>query len=120
MSCIVGLPVSLSQDPMLCLQVMGLQGVVQAYSLTSLSTKEEAAAVMNALTAVATKPKGKAAASGAEDAAVQKPLLLYCTPEKIVASKRLMSKLEKVYQVCEAPKGDLRSTIGSHRDASCS
>jgi hypothetical protein len=30
---------------------VGLQGLVQAYSLTSLSTKEEAAAVMATLTA---------------------------------------------------------------------
>ena len=82
------------------LQVMGLQGLVQAYSLTSLSTKEEAAAVMNILTAAAaaSKPKGKGAAA-AEDPAAKQPMLLYCTPEKIVASKRLMSKLEKLYQV---------------------
>jgi hypothetical protein len=76
---------------------MGLQGLVQAYSLTSLSTKEEAAAVMATLTAAASKPKGKGAA--AEDPAARQPMLLYCTPEKIVASKRLMSKLEKLYQV---------------------
>jgi hypothetical protein len=79
------------------MQVMGLQGLVQAYGLTSLSTKEEAAAIMNTLTAAASKPKGKGAA--AADPAVQVPMLLYCTPEKIVASKRLMSKLEKLYQV---------------------
>jgi hypothetical protein len=85
---------------------MGLQGLVQAYSLTSLSTKEETAAVMNTLTAAASKPKaGKggsaaaAAAAAAGDPAAQQPMLLYCTPEKIVASKRLMSKLEKLYQV---------------------
>lgn len=77
---------------------MGLQGLVQAYGLTSLSTKQEAAAVMNTLTAAASKPKGKGAAA-AEDPAAQQPMLLYCTPEKIVASKRLMSKLEKLYQV---------------------
>lgn len=80
-------------------QVMGLQGLVQACSLTSLTSKEEAAAVMSMLTAAASKPpKGKAAAA-AEGPAASQPLLLYCTPEKIVSSKRLMSKLEKVYQV---------------------
>lgn len=83
---------------MCVVQVMGLQGVVQAHSLTSLSTKEEAAAVMNILTAAASKPKGKGTAA-AGDPAGQQAMLLYCTPEKIVASKRLMSKLEKVYQV---------------------
>lgn len=77
---------------------MGLQGLVQAHSLTSLSTKEEAAAVMNILTAAASKPKGKGAAA-VGDPAGQQAMLLYCTPEKIVASKRLMSKLERLYQV---------------------
>lgn len=97
------------------LQVMGLQGLVQAYSLTSLSTKEETAAVMNTLTAAASKPKkaGKggsaaaAAAAAAGDPAAQQPMLLYCTPEKIVASKRLMSKLEKLYQVGAVQAGVL-------------
>lgn len=78
-------------------QVLGLQGLVEAHSLTSLTTKEEAAAVMNALTAAAAQPKGKGAAQ--DDSAGKHPMLVYVTPEKIVASKRLMSKLEKVYQV---------------------
>lgn len=78
-------------------QVLSLQGLVEAHSLTSLTTKEEAAAVMNALTAAAAKPKGKGAAQ--DDTAGKQPMLVYVTPEKIVASKRLMSKLEKVYQV---------------------
>jgi hypothetical protein len=77
---------------------MGLQGLVQAYSLTSLSTKEEAASVMTALTAAASKPHTKAVAAAGQ-AVSTPPMLLYVTPEKIVASKRLMSKLEKLYQV---------------------
>lgn len=77
---------------------MGLSGRVPAYALTSLTSKEEAASAMAALTAAAApagKPKGGPEDSGAADRA----LLLYVTPEKIVASKRLMAKLEKVYQV---------------------
>jgi hypothetical protein len=95
------------------LQVMGLSGRVQAYALTSLTSKEEAAQVMAALTAAAAsgskaaagKSKGSSSAGAAAAAAAgggggnSQPLLLYVTPEKIVASKRLMAKLEKLHQV---------------------
>lgn len=92
---------------------MGLQGLVQAYSLTSLTTKEEAASVMNALTAAASKPHAKASAAG--QAASTPPMLLYVTPEKIVASKRLMSKLEKLYQVWQGTLSALAVTLASSR-----
>jgi hypothetical protein len=99
------------------LQVMGLAGRVQAYALTSLTSKEEAAHVMAALTAAAAAPSGSKAAAGKAKgnsssagaaaaaaaaggtAAGSEPMLLYVTPEKIVASKRLMAKLEKLHQV---------------------
>lgn len=78
---------------------MGLLGRVQAYALTSLTSKEELATVMAALTAAAATTggmaKGKMTATGSSSSHA---LLLYVTPEKIVASKRLMAKLEKVYQ----------------------
>lgn len=76
---------------------MGLSGRVQAYALTSLTSKEEVATVMAALTsAAAATAKGQPSAAGGSSS--NQALLLYVTPEKIVASKRLMSKLEKVYQ----------------------
>lgn len=97
------------------LQVMGLSGRVRAYALTSLTSKEEAAEVMAALTAAAAggskatvakgRGKGSSSSAGAAAAAAagggggSEPLLLYVTPEKIVASKRLMAKLEKLHQV---------------------
>jgi hypothetical protein len=97
-----------------CGQVMALAGKVQAYALTSMTSKEESAQVMAALTAAAAGGKqparNKAAAGAAASAAkattaapaAEGPcsdgFLLYVTPEKIVASKRLMAKLEKVYQ----------------------
>jgi hypothetical protein len=98
------------------LQVMGLSGRVQAYALTSLTSKEETAQVMAALTAAAStssskgaagKGKGSSSSAGAAAAPAaagcaavgSEPLLLYVTPEKIVASKRLMAKLEKLHQV---------------------
>eukprot|EP00878_Enallax_costatus_P042339 GHUV01049640.1.p2 GENE.GHUV01049640.1~~GHUV01049640.1.p2 ORF type:complete len:118 (-),score=45.90 GHUV01049640.1:98-451(-) len=80
---------------------MGLSGRVQAYALTSLTSKEEAATVMTALTAAATAAAAKTrpqSGSSAGNSGSSQTLLLYVTPEKIVASKRLMAKLEKVYQ----------------------
>jgi superfamily II DNA helicase RecQ len=103
------------------LQVMGLSGRVRAHALTSLTSKEEAAQVMAALTAAAAaaapaatsgskaaagKAKGGSSSAGAAAAAAaggaaggSEAMLLYVTPEKIVASKRLMAKLEKLHQV---------------------
>jgi ATP-dependent DNA helicase Q1 len=99
--------VTLVVSPLLSLivdQVFNLQGKVQAYSLTSLSTPAETTGVMSALTAAAAAPTGKASSKASKAAAAAAssslaPLLLYCTPERIVKSKRLMSKLEKIYQV---------------------
>ncbi|WIA10092.1 hypothetical protein OEZ85_010299 [Tetradesmus obliquus] len=105
--------VTLVVSPLLSLivdQVMGLSGRVQAYALTSLTSKEGAAQVMAALTAAASSKaaagsnKGSSSAGAAAAAAAgdgggsSQPLLLYVTPEKIVASKRLMAKLEKLHQ----------------------
>jgi hypothetical protein len=98
------------------LQVMGLSGRVRAHALTSLTSKEEAAQVMAALTtaaatsgrkAAAGKATGSSSSAGAAAAAAagggaaggSDAMLLYVTPEKIVASKRLMAKLEKLHQV---------------------
>jgi ATP-dependent DNA helicase Q1 len=69
-------------SPLLALivdQVGHLQAAgIPAASLTSLSSKEEVAAVMAAL-----------------EAPAQCPRLLYVTPERVASSKRFMSKLEK-------------------------
>lgn len=66
------------------LQILSLSAVgVCAAALTSHTPKEEANATLARL-----------GAGGAD------PIrLLYLTPEKIVASKRIMAKLEKLYQV---------------------
>ncbi|GLI58828.1 hypothetical protein VaNZ11_000592 [Volvox africanus] len=66
---------SLIQDQVLSLRALGIDGAC----LTSLSSKEDVAAVY-----------------GKMDRGELK--LLYVTPEKIVSSKRFMSKLEKVHQ----------------------
>lgn len=80
-------------------QVMGLAGKVSAYALTSLTTKEETNAVMAALTAAASNPsKSQKTARPTDKGPSTQSVLLYVTPEKVVASKRLMAKLEKIYQ----------------------
>ncbi|GFR46854.1 hypothetical protein Agub_g8494, partial [Astrephomene gubernaculifera] len=66
---------SLIQDQVLSLKALGISGGC----LTSLSSKEDTAAVYGKM------DKGELK-------------LLYVTPEKIVSSKRFMSKLEKVHQ----------------------
>ncbi|KAG2491389.1 hypothetical protein HYH03_010180 [Edaphochlamys debaryana] len=66
---------SLIQDQVLSLRALGISGG----SLTSLSSKEDVAAMYGRM------DKGELK-------------LLYVTPEKIVSSKRFMSKLEKVHQ----------------------
>ena len=63
-------------------KVLGLSDLgVSAAALTSQTPKEEANAAL----------KEMGSESGAR--------LVYCTPEKVVASKRLMAKLEKLNQV---------------------
>ncbi|KXZ55835.1 hypothetical protein GPECTOR_2g1386 [Gonium pectorale] len=75
MTLVVSPLLSLIQDQVLSLRALGLGGC----ALTSLSSKEEVAEVYSKM------DRGE----------VQ---LLYVTPEKIVSSKRFMSKLEKVHQ----------------------
>ena len=77
--------VTLVVSPLLALitdQVAHLRKVgIAAGALTSLSSKEEVNAVLKSL-----------------DVAETSPRLLYVTPERVAASKRLMSKLEKLYK----------------------
>ena len=73
-------------------QVLGLSALgVEAAALTSHTPKEQANATL----------KDMGGASGG-------PRLVYVTPEKVVASKRLMAKLEKLNQV----RGGGRSSQG--------
>ena len=69
---------SLIHDQVAGLEALGLRGA----ALTSLSKKEETAAVMQEL-------DGPAAAG---------LRLLYCTPERLLGSKRLLGKLEKLHR----------------------
>lgn len=74
-------------SPLLALitdQVAALQrlGNVKVAALSSLISKEETTQVLRSL-----DPPGP-----------ESPWILYCTPERIVSTKRLMAKLEKVYK----------------------
>ena len=65
-------------------QVLGLSNLgVEAAALTSITPKEQTNSTL--------KDMGDLGRSG--------PRLVYVTPEKVVSSKRLMSKLEKLNQV---------------------
>lgn len=55
---------------------------VKVAALSSLSSKEETSIVLKAL----------------DPPIPESPSILYCTPERIISTKRLMAKLEKVYQ----------------------
>lgn len=62
--------------------MLGLHGLnIPATALTSLTPKEDVSSIYQQLVP----------GSGLK--------LIYCTPEKVVKSKRFMSKLEKLYQV---------------------
>ncbi|GAB4814165.1 hypothetical protein N2152v2_001211 [Parachlorella kessleri] len=75
------------------LVVLGLKAIgIQVASLTSLTSKEEAAEV-NQLLDDAKSEFVKEGAGGYADLR-----LLYCTPEKIVKSKRFLARLEKLYK----------------------
>ncbi|KAG1663205.1 hypothetical protein FOA52_011298 [Chlamydomonas sp. UWO 241] len=85
--------VTLVVSPLLSLiadQVLGLSALgIPAAALTSHTPKDEATATLRALG----EPAGSISSGDGGGAR-----LVYVTPEKVVASKRLMAKLEKLYQ----------------------
>lgn len=85
---------SLIHDQVLALKALG----IPAAGWTSMTGKEEAAALLAALDPKAWQQRQQTTSGGKSASAPSAPplRLLYVTPEKVVASKRLMAKLEKL------------------------
>jgi hypothetical protein len=66
-----------------------------------MSSKDQTAAVIARLVPASAMSTKKGSSSNAGSL----PALLFVTPERIVKSKRLMAKLEKIAEVCKGARG---------------